>query len=252
MLKLYDKPENYENMMQNMNPEQNEVLPVCLYNAQCYINRHYQMLTQADQEDIMQETAIDIIKDINAYDSEMKVPFAAYMNKLIKMHVATAYRKVTRSFNTSACIQREASKFAKCVDEAERKLGRSLSAEEAAKLYGCKKNTAESYMRISRGIHATLDAEDEYGNIAVSKIVGNDNVEKAVLSDSQDIERLINAMSRENQFIIRTYIECCDLKGWRKKLFEKCQPKGITKAKAVKTVQLFKRKLKMVIEDERR
>lgn len=236
-MELYEKPVYYaafadrEISKAELQQEKNKITYICCYKIQTYVKRHYGLLPEVTQQDMIQETAINMIKAIdNFIEVDINCEFWAYVNKYIEWELYEVYRKNKECMTTSPYVQKRAKALLELIEM------EHLSLEEAAKKIGCKKSTAQNYLNLSG--YKSLDEIDEYGRSLINKL-SSDSISKS--NSKSHIDEVISRLNREGKFIIKTFLSNRLKKSWKRDTLAICRQRGISDKKSMEIINQFKK-----------
>lgn len=257
MIILYEKPDCYERILNKetiyVKEDEQDILQVCLYRIQMYINKHFTLKTEA-LEDILQNTIEYFLINKNAilYKNDLEtnteneiedklscditlettgkaIPrdiFWTHINQNIRWAVShgyTKYKKNSNALNESSEVSRKAKEVKQKIED------NNLSVSEIAQKTGHRKSTILNYLNLN----AEIKCIDECENTIRC------NHEKSESEDMEIVKAVLQEMDEKEVFIIKTYIQQKERKDFKKKTEELCKQRGISGLKVTKTIKKF-------------
>ena len=234
---LADKPITKDGIMDNAI----EIIYICAYKAERFVNKQYVGVSVESREDIIQYVAgqiKDLIENYLDKIDEKRVDFWAYMNKSIQYTASRAYQTEVKD-GASEYIRHRYDMMSKYLDE-------GLTLEEIAEKCNCRVSTVRKTLRDGKVTHVSIDAEDDIGHAILDKVGKNDvykiEEEKESIENNILIRKVLKGMTREEKFIIETYLNIkkdCE-KEWKDRTFAACKEYGITHKKVNDAIRNFK------------
>ena len=244
---IYSKPKHYSDLADKPITKDEirnnaiEIIYICAYKAERFVNRQYVGVSVENREDIIQCVAGQIKDLIGAYldkSDEKDVDFWAYMNKSIQYTASRAYQTEVKE-GASEYIRHRYDMMSKYLDE-------GLTLEEIAEKCNCRVSTVRKTLRDGKVTNVSIDAEDDIGHTILDKMGKNDvykiEEEKESIEDNILIRKVLKGMTREEKFIIETYLNIkkdCE-KEWKNRTFAACKEYGITHKKVNDAIRNFK------------
>lgn len=244
---IYPKPEYYNDLADKpitkdgIRDNALEIIYICAYKAERFVNRQYVGVSVESREDIIQYIAGQIKDLIGIYldkINEKEVDFWAYMNKNIQYTASDAYQSEVKE-GASEYIRHRYNMMSKYLDE-------GLTLEEIAEKCNCRVSMVRKTLRDGKVTHVSIDAEDDIGHTILDKMGKNDvykiEEEKESIEDNILIRKVLKGMTREEKFIIETYLNIkkdCE-KEWKDRTFAACKEYGITHKKVNDAIRNFK------------
>lgn len=125
-------------------------------------------------------------------------------------------------------------------------LDEGLTLAEIAEKCNCRVSTVRKTLRDGKVTHVSIDAEDDIGHAILDKVGKNDvykiEEEKESIENNILIRKVLKGMTREEKFIIETYLNIkkdCE-KEWKDRTFAACKEYGITHKKVNDAIRNFK------------
>lgn len=244
---IYPKPEHYNDLADKpitkdgIRDNALEIIYICAYKAERFVNKQYVGVSVESREDIIQYVAGKIKVLIENYlkKDDKEVDFWAYMNKSIQHTASKAYQTEVKE-GASEYIRHRYDMMSKYLDE-------GLTLEEIAEKCNCRVSTVRKTLRDGKAINVSIDAEDDIGHAILDKVGKNDvykieEEEKVSIEDNILIRKVLKGMTREEKFIIETYLNIkkdCE-KEWKDRTFAACKEYGITHKKVNDAIRNFK------------
>lgn len=245
---IYSKPKHYSDLADKpitkdgIRDNALEIIYICAYKAERFVNKQYVGVSVESREDIIQYVAgqiKDLIENYLDKIDEKRVDFWAYMNKSIQYTASRAYQTEVKD-GASEYIRHRYDMMSKYLDE-------GLTLEEIAEKCNCRVSTVRKTLRDGKAINVSIDAEDDIGHAILDKVGKNDvykieEEEKVSIEDNILIRKVLKGMTREEKFIIETYLNIkkdCE-KEWKDRTFATCKEYGITHKKVNDAIRSFK------------
>lgn len=244
---IYPKPEHYNDLADKpitkdgIRDNALEIIYICAYKAERFVNKQYVGVSVESREDIIQYVAGKIKVLIENYlkKDDKEVDFCAYMNKSIQHTASEAYQTEVKD-GASEYIRHRYDMMSKYLDE-------GLTLAEIAEKCNCRVSTVRKTLRDGKVTHVSIDAEDDIGHAILDKVGKNDvykieEDEKVSIKDNILIRKVLKGMTREEKFIIETYLNIkkdCE-KEWKDRTFAACKEYGITHKKVNDAIRNFK------------
>lgn len=244
---IYPKPEHYNDLADKpitkdgIRDNALEIIYICAYKAERFVNKQYVGVSVESREDIIQYVAGKIKVLIENYlkKDDKEVDFWAYMNKSIQHTASEAYQTEVKD-GASEYIRHRYDMMSKYLDE-------GLTLAEIAEKCNCRVSTVRKTLRDGKVTHVSIDAEDDIGHAILDKVGKNDvykieEDEKVSIKDNILIRKVLKGMTREEKFIIETYLNIkkdCE-KEWKDRTFAACKEYGITHKKVNDAIRNFK------------
>lgn len=245
---IYSKPKHYSDLADKpitkdgIRDNAIEIIYICAYKTEKFVNRQYVGVSVESREDIIQYVAgqiKDLIENYLDKIDEKRVDFWAYMNKSIKYTAIEAYQTEVKD-GASEYIRHRYDMMSKYLDE-------GLTPAEIAEKCGCRESTVRRTLMDGKAINVSIDAEDDIGHSILDKVGKNDvykieEDEETSIKDNILIRKVLKGMTREEKFIIETYLNIkkdCE-KEWKDRTFAACKEYGITHKKVNDAIRNFK------------